>query len=200
MTDQDDSNELKQTPEDEQLRHRLNAETPAPSAAHDSAILAAAREFSNEADATSEVEQRRSTVETLSTPAPVQAQQTPRWAIAAAVVVSAGIGAMVLLGEPPQIDPTRGNPDDVQPENGAVLSDFPERLKLPAAAQELGCQFVLRDSGGTPTWTSSVTANGHVSLPDEVSKTAGSGDYSWQANCRGVGNQIFGPYRFEITR
>ncbi len=182
------------TPEDEALRRRLGADMPDPSKAHDSSILAAARAFASEPSP-----ERQNTLETLHVPAPVAPERTPRWAMAAAILVTAGIGAMVLLGTPPVDDTVRGAGIVVVPANDAELTSTPEGFVLPRSADALGCRVTLRDESGASIWTSDVFSSGQVDLVDEVRAQIGAGDFSWQASCRGAGSQTFGPYRFSVT-
>lgn len=195
MSNDDKTEFPSESPEDAEIRRRLTAGLPEPSTAHDSSILKAAQEFTSEPPG-----ERRSTVETLQIPTPIQADRTPRWAMAAAILATAGIGAMVLLSSPAQDEITRGEQDDVVPANGAELTDLPQGFTLPAATKNLGCTITLRSNTGTSVWTSHVFSTGQVALPASVQAKTAIGDYSWQANCQGVGRQTFGPYRFNVSR
>lgn len=190
MSEHDDTD----TPEDDALQRRLRADMPKTSEAHDRSILAAAREFTSEP-----TPERPTTVETLQVPTPVPSDRTPGWAMAAAILATAGIGAMVLLSSAPPNDTTRGADSDVLPLNGAELTDAPNRFVLPEAAHALGCRLTLRDESGVSIWVSDAFSGGQIDVSASVREQIQTGGFTWQANCQGIGSQSFGPYRFKLT-
>jgi hypothetical protein len=177
-----DQNDL---PDDEErrLRELVGDTARRTSAAHDDAVLAAAREVARG--------RRR--------PGLYFGWFRAVAGVTAAIVVVIGIATLIRQAPPVSNDLLRGDDRGVSPANDERLQAVPTELAWPAQPGASAYVVVLRDAAATVLWTSMPLAESRIDLPAGARDAIQArGTYLWSVEVRGVAARELGPYWFHI--
>ncbi len=125
-------------------------------------------------------------------------------AIAAAAVLLAAAGALILQRSERPVDALRGKPPAaaVEPADGRTLAEPPSTLRWPAQPEAEGCRVRLFASSGDTLWDADARNLDRIELPQAVrTRIQAGGSYYWTVEVRlPLGRQRLGPYSFTIGR
>jgi hypothetical protein len=171
--------------DDEEVRALMRVDPLRTSAAHDAAVLAAAREHSS-----------RSPVKSA------RRRMFLPFALAASLAVVT-VGLYLKYGLPLPDDGTvrSGNGAEtaaVVPASGLTLDAFPNELHWPAQPGARSYRVVLRDAPGEPIWRSAAVAGAHTAVDVTVRESA-TRTYYWTVEVDSAGGvRELGPFWFRM--
>lgn len=162
---------------DDDLKQALR-ETRKPSAEHDEAIMAAARQFANERSG----------------------RRSARWSIPVALAASVALAVFFV----PNLldrgtDGLRGSADAVDPAHRSELSAPPEKFTWPAAVGATAYTVSLRDAAANEIWRSNRVTEPRVVLPaDVIAILERDVTYIWMVEVSGSNRGELGPWWFRL--